>query len=137
MDRGAVPRTSTNKLMKLLKFKAVKEYESNEYLFKYKNHYLFVKHSLLINRKTVCYSYIHFGDNASIVSTIGSTVAYCYSTPSKIRLLSMSHKPYYFDPTNEDMDRIYIKNKISDNNLSKRKVLRECFDIYEVFTQKI
>lgn len=137
MDRGAVPRTSTNKLMKLLKFKAIKEYALNEYLFKYKKYYFCVKHDLRIDRKNTHSSYIYFGHDAYIIERNRAKVTYYHCISIKNRVLAISHNNYVSSISNDYVYRIHIKNKISNNNRSKRKVLRECFDIYEIFTQKI
>jgi hypothetical protein len=123
--------------MKLLKFKAIKEYASNEYLFKYKKYYFRVEHDLRIDRKNIYSSYIYFGYDPYIIERNRAKVTYYHCISIKDRTLTISHNSYVSNISSDDVYRIYIKNKISNNNYSKRKVLRECFYIYEVFTQKI
>lgn len=123
--------------MKFLKYKQHESYNEKVYLFKYKKHYYCVEHQLLFSNKTVVYSTIYFIDDLNIFENLGATAAYCHGIAMKIRFLGISYKPYEYDVYNENVYKIYIKNKINSSNYSKRKILKECFNIYEIFTQKM
>lgn len=133
MDRGAVPRTSTNKNMKLLKINA-EYYDSytgnllNVYYFKYNKVFLKANHVITKDVKSIVESSFHF---LKYLSSDDYNFSYYYDDYwwKPTRHINMP----YIDSDGKYVKILRIENKISNNNYSKRKLLKEIFHIYEIF----
>lgn len=118
--------------MKFLHKRYDNQFYASEYIFKHKKDYLFVDYSFRsLNHSKPWRSIIYFGDNYHTILKYGSKFAlvkhlFDYSFSFEIRI---SKDIFHFDYYHKDLYQI----EINQSNLSGLEILKECFDIYEIF----
>lgn len=117
--------------MKFLHKRWNNQFYSNEFIFKHKKDYLFIDQSFKNLTSKPWRIIIYFSNNYYTVLKYGSKFAlikfyYDYSHSFEIRI---SKDIFGFDYYHKDLYVI----EINESNLSGLEILKECFDIYEIF----